>query len=154
MKYSTVRNLSALALILIAVSVALWGCGAPVSDINTIATDAATCTTETLQAYEEANPADAAQAQANYTKMLNDILTAESDAKAMPTSAQIAQDAQEVISIVEDIIAIIPQVTPLFAAKNAGQTLTAKQTQTLDKFYGLEARLQAAQQHQHRHAAK
>ena len=120
---------------------ALTGCGAPLADVTATATSAATYTTDTLMVSCQADPANAAIYKADATTLLTNCTTAIADAKAMPSTAQLEQDAAAVIQILQEIIAVIPSVLPIFTAQKAGVTLTPQQDATLAKFYDLKVRL-------------
>ena len=121
------------------------GCGAPLADVTATATAAATYTTDTLLVSCQADPANAATYKADATMLLTNCQTAIADAKAMPSTAQLEQDAAAAIQIIEEIIAVIPNILPIFGAQRAGTPLTDQQAATLAKFYDLKVRLQVIQ---------
>jgi hypothetical protein len=139
-----------LMLVMVLCMAGLVGCGASTAQVNAISLDATTYVNETLQVYETAAPADAAQAATNSEALINSIIVAEVAAQSMPTSDQIAEDGAALIQILQELLQIIPQVMPLFGEKHAGVALTQKQQDVLAKYYDLKVRLAVVQSHRNK----
>jgi hypothetical protein len=82
--------------------------------------------------------------------------TAIADAQAMPSTAQIQADAAACIQIISELVAVIPDIIPVFSAQAKAEPLNEHQRQVYAKWYDLSVRLHVGQADlaKHRAAAK